>query len=55
MCFIGQHLVKPCSVLDCPHIVPVCEKRLCPTHNCSLVKTDECPVQFVYNYLSGGQ
>lgn len=40
--------VKYCTETNCTHIVPIRNKRNCPTHNKVLQKSGECPVEFVY-------
>lgn len=40
--------VKRCSVEECTYTVPIREKQSCPIHKCSLVKTENCPKEFIY-------
>ena len=42
--------VKICLVNGCIHVSPIREKRPCPHHKNKLVKTEGCPVEFVYIY-----
>ena len=42
--------VKLCPISDCSHLVPIRDKRNCPTHNTMLMKTTSCPLDFVYLY-----
>ena len=40
--------VKYCGSKDCSHVVPIRDKRNCPKHSVPLLKTADCPVEFVY-------
>ena len=47
--------VKMCTISGCTYVAPIREKRPCPHHKISLVKTDSCPVEFVYVYPADRQ
>ena len=40
--------VKLCPLEGCDHTVPIRDKRNCPKHNKVLLRSGDCPVQFVY-------
>ena len=42
--------LKVCPISECCHVVPMWEKRNCPTHNMTLTKTTCCLIDFVYLY-----
>jgi len=42
--------VKTCTVSGCTYIAPIHEKRPCPHHKNKLVRSEGCPVEFVYVY-----
>ena len=43
--------VKVCSEPGCSHVAPIRERRACVKHpNQKMVRTDECPVEFIYIY-----
>ena len=47
--------VKMCTISGCTYVAPIREKRPCPHHKISFVKTDSCPVEFVYVYPADRQ
>ena len=47
--------VKTCTVSGCTYIAPIHEKHPCPHHKNKLVKSEGCPVEFVYVYPEDGQ
>lgn len=40
--------VKVCPEDNCEHVVPTSEIRPCPSHKTQLVRTSNCPVEYVY-------
>ncbi len=40
--------VKLCPEDNCDHVVPTSEIRPCPVHKTPLVRTSNCPVEYVY-------
>ena len=47
--------VKTCTVSGCTYIAPIREKHPCPHHKNKLVKSEGCPVEFVYVCPEDGQ
>ena len=40
--------VKNCPKEECTHVVAIRDRRNCPKHNVLLIRSNDCPVQFLY-------